>query len=205
VRVDLVQQRPHAAGAAVGADTEPQPGPVGVQHPAELIELMVDAALGPPPEPPAPGGWRPALSQLAWGILTAMRRHPWALQVPITMPPITPHQIAWLERGFWALRDTPLPEAQKSDVVLLISGYVRSNATLTANIMAAATGHTWAGEVLRNYGELIEQLTDDTRHPYIRRAMAAGVAAAADSDPDDGFAFGLERVLDGIEVLIERS
>jgi AcrR family transcriptional regulator len=171
----------------------------------ELTELMVDAALGPPPEPLAEGGWRPGLAQWAWGVLAAMRRHPWALQIPITMPPITPNSVAWLERGLAVLRDTGLPVAQKLDVVLLVSGFVRNDATLTANIAAAATGDSWAGRVMRNYGALLDYLTDEDRHPNVRAAVATGVFADDDADPDLGFAFGLDRVLDGVQQLIDSA
>ena len=50
----------------------------------ELLALMVDAALGDPPPPPAGEGWRDGLARWAWGYHDALRRHPWALHVPIS-------------------------------------------------------------------------------------------------------------------------
>jgi len=53
------------------------------------------------------------------------------------------------------------------------------------------------------YGRLMARLTDPERFPALHAVLAAGVF----DEPDDGdldFAFGLERVLDGIETLIEK-
>jgi AcrR family transcriptional regulator len=185
--------------ADLGASTMSLYRYVGAKE--ELTELMVDAGLGLPPEPPAPGGWRPGLAQWAWGVLAVYRRHPWVLQVPITMPPITPNNIAWMERGLYVLRDAGLPEEQKLLVVLLVGGFVRNDATLSANI-AAATSDSWASKIATNYGALLDHLTTPDTHPSVRAALDAGAFAADGADPAAGFAFGLERVLDGVQALI---
>jgi AcrR family transcriptional regulator len=186
--------------AELGASTMSLYRYVGAKE--ELTELMVDAGLGKPPSVAA-GGWRAELAQWAWGILAAYRQHPWALQIPITMPPITPNSIAWLERGLAAMRPTRLPYEQKLDVVLLLSGYVRNAASLAANLATAAPD-SWAARVARNYGPLLEYLTTPETHPEITAALTTGVFSdpEAASHPDTDFAFGLERVLDGVHALI---
>ena len=66
----------------------------------ELLALMVDAALGAPGAPPdADEDWRAGLARWAWTYHDALRRHPWVLRVPISGPPVTPNQVAWLEDG----------------------------------------------------------------------------------------------------------
>ena len=45
---------------------------------------------------------------------------------------MTPNLTAWLEDGLQSLAATGLPEAQKLSVMLLLSGYVRNEATLAA-------------------------------------------------------------------------
>ena len=56
----------------------------------ELLDLMVDTGLGPPPaaDPGAP--WRDGLAHWAWTQLGVFRDHLWAVQVPISGPPATP-------------------------------------------------------------------------------------------------------------------
>jgi hypothetical protein len=55
---------------------------------------------------------------------------------------------------------------------------------------------------MSSYGRLLARLTDRQRFPALHGVLAAGVFDEPD-DGDDEFVFGLERVLDGIETLIE--
>jgi AcrR family transcriptional regulator len=69
---------------------------------------------------------------------------------------------------------------------------------LQADIAAAAES-----ELMASYGRLLARLTDPERFPALHAVIAAGVF----DEPDDGdldFSFGLERVLDGIETLIDK-
>jgi AcrR family transcriptional regulator len=165
----------------------------------ELVALMVDSALGPPlPGADRAEGWRAGLARWAWGHHQAMRQNAWALRVPIGGPPTTPNLVAWLEDGLYALRDTGLAEAEKASVVLLLSGYVRSEASLTADLVAA---NPTVGAVMSGYAGLLASVTDAARFPALHAVLDAGVFDTAD-DPDEEFAFGLERILDGVAVLV---
>jgi AcrR family transcriptional regulator len=162
----------------------------------ELLALMVDAALGPVPPPPPDEDWRAGLTRWAWGYHDALRQHPWALQVPISGPAVTPNLTAWLEDGLQSLAPTALPEAEKLSVMLLLSGYVRNEATLAATI-----GATQGGEIMPAWGRLLARLTDPDDFPALHKALGSE-AFAHDDEPDDEFVFGLERVLDGIASLV---
>jgi AcrR family transcriptional regulator len=165
----------------------------------ELLALMVDGALGRPPAMDDPKEtWRAGLSRWAWGCHERLRAHPWALGVPISGPPTTPNQVAWLEDGLRALRDTRLREVEKASVVLLLSGYVRSEATLTADLVA--TNPTLEA-VMAGYPSTLRKLTDPDRFPALHAVLDAGVFDVAD-DPDVEFSFGLERILDGVDTLV---
>jgi len=48
---------------------------------------------------------------------------------------------------------------------------------------------------------MLRQLTDPRRFPALTAFIASGVFDVADG-PDDEFIFGLDRILDGIEVLV---
>jgi AcrR family transcriptional regulator len=170
----------------------------------ELLKLMMDAAMGVPPAVPPREGWRAGLSQWAWAMRTVSQRHPWALRVPISSLPVYPHEVAWFEQGLGCMRQTPLAEAQKASVIMLLAGYVRNAAATDADIAAAirASGTT-PDEWMASYARLLTRVTDAQRFPAIASFMAAGVFEVAD-DPDDEFIFGLERILDGIDVLVSR-
>jgi AcrR family transcriptional regulator len=168
----------------------------------ELLDLMVDTGLGPPPaaDPGAP--WRDGLAHWAWTQLGVFRDHLWAVQVPISGPPATPNALQWLEQALACMRGTGLDESQKMSVILLLSAYVRSQAGLEAQIDAAvrAAGST-AMEAMASYGKLLAALLDPLRFPELSAVSAAGVMDKADPW-DVEFSFGLERILDGVDVLI---
>lgn len=170
----------------------------------ELLSLMVDAAWGDPPEPGAPGeGWRAGLSRWAWAMRASARRHPWVVRIPLNGVPIMPHEVAWFERALACLHDTLLAESQKASVILLVAGYVRNQATTDADIEAAirASGRS-PSEWMASYPRMLRNLTDPQRFPALTAFLDAGVFDAAD-DPDDEFSFGLDRILDGVQVLVE--
>ena len=172
----------------------------------ELLALMADLTLEAPPDRRRPQeSWRDGLARWAWSELAVYRRNPWALHIPISGPPVTPNAMAWLERGLDCLRDTGLTEGEKLSVMLLLTGFVRGQATFQADIAAAqAAGAAPAGpELMSSYGRLMARLTDPERFPALHAVLAAGVFDEPD-EGDDEFAFGLERVLDGIETLIEK-
>ena len=66
-----------------------------------------------------------------------LRRNPWVLRIPISGPPVTPNAILWLERGWTACATPGSREDEKLSVILLLTGYVRNQATLEAEISAA--------------------------------------------------------------------
>ncbi|WP_345030094.1 TetR/AcrR family transcriptional regulator [Kutzneria kofuensis] len=97
----------------------------------ELQAVMLDAALGEPPRPNDPtAGWRAGLETWARALLAVYRRHPWMPRMEITGPPLSPGQLGWLEAGLVLLRDTALEPIERMSVMLLVSGYVRNEASI---------------------------------------------------------------------------
>lgn len=167
----------------------------------DLLLLMVDAALGVPPTDIARApDWRTGLTNWATGVRAAYRTHPWSLRVPISGPPMGPHNVAWLEAALEALEHTALPEQQKLSVVLLLSGFVRNEVTLTSDIAAASRGRP----VMTPYGAMLARLINERDFPALHRAVASG-ALDDDDDLDAEFDFGLACILDGVEALIQRT
>jgi AcrR family transcriptional regulator len=165
----------------------------------DLLTLMFDAGIGAPPAiDPAVHDWRDGLTLWAEGVRAAYYRHPWALRVPISAPPLGPNNVAWLEAALIALTNTPLTEQEKLSTVLLLSGFVRNEATLTADLAAGSAGE----QVMPGYGTMLRGLLPEGRFPALRLAIASG-ALDDDDDIDAEFNFGLLRILDGIAALIE--
>jgi AcrR family transcriptional regulator len=167
----------------------------------ELLTLMVDTGLGPARVPPhiREAGWRAGLEWWARSVRDAYGRHPWSLKVPITAPPLGPNNVGWMEVALEAMTDTPLSEPEKLSTLLLIGGFVRNAATLSADMAAAGQ----AGAPAPTYGSILSRLTDPEHFPAIHRAIASGTL---DDDEelsfDADFDYGLERILDGVDVAI---
>ncbi len=159
----------------------------------ELLDLMLDTAYGPPGYPAVPGDWRAGLAQ--WGTVQLVKftEHPWAVRVPISGPPITPNQVAWLEHGLSTMRDTGLAPSEKLSCIMLVSGYVRNWASLIADLRQVP-------DVMRHYAGNLRLLLDGQRFPEMTKLLDS-TALEADDDFDD-YSFGLARVLDGIGALI---
>lgn len=165
------------------------------------LALMVDTALGTPPATEhAEEHWRTGLARWAIGVRDAYRRHPWSLRVPISGPPLGPNNVAWLEDALDSLSNMPLSEQDKLSCILLVSGFVRNDATLTADFAAGAAGEP----VVPGYGTVLSRLTDAAKFPALHRAIASG-ALDDEDDIDAEFNFGLQRILDGIDALIDTS
>ena len=173
-----------------------------VQGKDDLLALMVDAVFVEAPAPRgAREGWRAALARWAAAHLAALQRHPWTLRIPLSGPPIMPNQVLWFERGMACLGGTGLSEADKLCVLLLVNGFVRNEALLAADLEAARASRRSAKAPMAGYGELLGALIDATRFPALSALVASGVFEGPDV-PVAEFKFGLERILDGVAVLV---
>ena len=169
----------------------------------ELLAHMVDTSFADAPPTPRPGDdWRSTLAHWASAHLAVLRRHPWLVRVPIGGPPAMPNQVLWFERGLACLSDTRLAEVEKVSVLLLVNGFARNQATLEADLMLAARVSGVSPEhVGANYGAMLARLTAADRFPAIHAVLRARVFTGEGAIEDD-FQFGLDRILDGIDVLV---
>ncbi|MGW6379447.1 TetR/AcrR family transcriptional regulator [Rhodococcus sp. NPDC055112] len=173
-----------------------------VESKDELIELISDRALGPPPEFAQGLGWREGLQQWAIAEREGVLRHPWWLQLPIVAPPTGPNNMRWLDAGLARLSETPLPEALRVKVVLNTSLYVVGRARFSNDIAVAAAAED--GE----YASILPALLDPDRFPHLLRAVSEGAFEDDPRDEDLGWAdadfrFALDLLLDGIEKLVD--
>ncbi|MET9372588.1 TetR/AcrR family transcriptional regulator [Streptomyces sp. NPDC003035] len=173
---------------------------------SELYVLMQDLAMGPPPADLAAGpDWRAGIEEWAWAAREGYHRNLWMLRIPLSGPPATPNTVAWWERAMVALEGTGLDEGAKVSVLMLIGGFVRNEALMMADLGAVigASGQS-PSEVLSRYGHTLRRLADPARYPAVARMLDSGVMEQAD-EPDYEFRFGLERILDGIALLVEKE
>ncbi len=170
---------------------------------AELLDVMLDTVTGETARP-AIVNWRDGLAGIARENWLLYHRHPWMLHVAAYRPPLGPNMIAKYEYELSALEGVGLSDVEMDSVLTLVLGYVAGAArgSVEASQAEQQTGVTddewWAAN-----GPLLAQVIDAAQFPLASRVgSAAAEQYGGPSAPDYAFTFGLDRVLDGIEVLI---
>ena len=174
----------------------------------DLLLLMQDAAIDvPTPPEPLTADWRAELRE--WVVLTmsVVRAHTWLTDIPIQGVPITPNNLRIVDWGLRCLRGTPLTDTEKMATILLATGYTRTYGMLERDIGRAGAVDAPQGAVPgTNYSAALRELVTEARFPYLLPVLASGAYTEDfehDADSFDDFGFGLERILDGIQHLLD--
>ncbi|TCO51025.1 TetR family transcriptional regulator [Kribbella antiqua] len=154
----------------------------------ELVAVMSDLAIGPPPEHPAQP-WRQALKTWAFDLYAAFAKHPWLLQSTIGRRLLGPNELTWMDRGIRALTDSGLSGGEQFDSILVLTSHVRNIAQQTIT-----TGLT-EEHINRALADILT--TEAARFPSLTAALTT-----AGGSENQGLEFGLDRILDGLEALI---
>ncbi|WP_067473923.1 TetR/AcrR family transcriptional regulator [Nocardia amamiensis] len=166
---------------------------------AELVALMLDAALGAPPEitvePTSEEPWRDRLGSWCATLYQRFREHPWSLEVSVGVRPIGPNELAWMESALGALAGTGLTNAERLDTIVLLTGHARSLVQQVRAMDAEALEKQIAGQ----FADLVAAAAE--RYPESAAAFAEEGAAAGG---EGALQFGIGRILDGLAVLIAR-
>ena len=158
---------------------------------AELVAVMIESAVGEPPDlRSTPGGWRPRLVRWCDLMRETWRRHPW-LPAATTGERMTgPREVGWTETAVAALEGTGLDGGERMDAVFLLSGHIRN----TQSAVTAGTQPWTAQKQLRT-------VLHDHQHRF--PALHEAAQSTNGGPRDNGWQFGLDRILDGLTALIE--
>lgn len=176
----------------------------------ELIDLMLDHVLGelyPHEQDATSGSWRDRLEAVARANWNLFLRHPWALQIATGRPPLGPNLMAKYERELRAVDGLGLSEVQMDLLVTHVNGFVRGTVggvhdKVEAEGRTGVTEKQWWTAI----APYVEQVFDPARYPTVARVgPVAGEDLQAAENPERSFAFGLQRLLDGVQVLISES
>ena len=164
---------------------------------AELEALMLDTALGAAPDPAAVSGgeepWRAHLRAWAMAMFERMLAHPWAHGLALGIRPVGPNEVGWMESALTTLAGSGLTGAEGLDTIALLAGHVRGLA-----LQAAAAGD---GNMEAALGRQVSQALAAQAGRYPRTA-AAFAESGPPGDRDNALVFGIDRILDGLGVLI---
>ncbi len=167
----------------------------------DLLVLMQERGLGLPPETVLEQeGWRARLREWADTLAEGYVEHPWMLDIAITGTPMTPNNLAWLDTALEALADAPITENDKLAIVLTLIAQVRWQATVERGQRGVAEAGSDPDALDVATERMLTQLVTAEELPSVRRALdARAFDPVVGGDP---LAFGLERLLDGIEAYL---
>lgn len=176
-----------------------------VANKGELLEMMFDAGIGPPDASILKEkGWRARMHAYARHFSGAFRARPWLMDIPVTRPPVGPNNIAWLETGLTALVETGLDIRDRLQVHLTLSSFLLGSERIYIEVSRAFEAAVESGTStapITAYGETLRALLPPGRFPAVEEAINAGVF---DGDDEDDTRQGVERILDGVEMLIAK-
>jgi AcrR family transcriptional regulator len=155
----------------------------------ELLLLMMDRALGPPPDLDPRQSWEAGLRRWAAGLFERYLAHPWLLDAPVPGMPVTPHHAMWVEHALAITSQVGLTTSQRLEAALLIDGHLRTIATLARAAPPAAR----AGQQQRLAD--LRTVADQQRYPHFRGVLETG---ELQDDTGPGITFGLDIILSGL-------
>ena len=116
-----------------------------------------------------------------------------------------------------ALAETPLSPEEQLSTVLLVSSYCRQWAMLTRDLGRGYLGPGASPDPTAEYQRTLAALVEPDRFPAVHAALAEGMLGDPSGDLasppgpateaeeiETEFAFGLDRILDGLAVHIDR-
>jgi AcrR family transcriptional regulator len=169
---------------------------------SELVDLMVDEVYREDiaTAEALAGDWRARLEAYGRQEWALYLRHPWMLQIAQGRPMLGPNSMRSTDIALRAVDGIGLTEDEMLATVVTLSSFVAGLAKTTIEAMQAAdrTGIS-DEEWWEIQGEYVGPAVVAGELPMLTRVGEAG----AFNSMFDNFEFGLQRVLDGLGVLIE--
>jgi AcrR family transcriptional regulator len=175
---------------------------------AELLDLMLDTAYRQMPRDDLSGRpWRERLAVIAQQNRDLFSQHPWIAEVATSRPPLGPGLMAKYEYELRAFDGLGLDDVEMDAALTFLLGFVQAAARSAADTASARQDSAmseeqwWAANA-----PLLARVFDETKYPTAARVgAAAGTAHGAAYDAGHAYHFGLQRVLDGLGILIDTS
>ncbi|WP_446225790.1 hypothetical protein ACTWPB_12395 [Nocardia sp. IBHARD005] len=148
------------------------------------MNMYICWAFGPPSMASLPGVLWAKPDALSRGVAASLQR----------LAPAT----GWTEAALTALAGTGFTGSEKLDTIVLINGHARSLAQHVASM--SENGEL---QFTEQFAEMMTAASG--RYPEVQAAFAEEAAAAAGTGgPNDALRFGVDRILDGLAVLIDQ-
>jgi AcrR family transcriptional regulator len=167
----------------------------------DLLELVVDEVMGEIYVPEAGDtGWRTGITILADATRTMLLRHSWMIGLLGARPTIGPNAMRNGDRTVALLSAAGFEGFELSYVSSMINAYAIGSTTIQSAIRTTLknSGRT-ATDLIAEVEPYLEQIGPE--HPHYDEWRRANSVDPADPERvlNDGYSFGLERLLDGLE------
>lgn len=143
--------------------------------------------------------WRAGLAQLCAHLRGMYVRHPWLLDIPLSMEALLmPEQVRIADAGLRAMRTLRVTSDERLLILMSLSTYVRGYASMAQEVAGSDSG---AGEVSI---DLVREMILGGRYPDLAPMVESGVymglsSESSDQGPDDDdFELGLRILIEGI-------
>ncbi|QQC89959.1 TetR/AcrR family transcriptional regulator [Streptomyces alfalfae] len=165
----------------------------------DLLDLMLDRVYTPPEEEePWSGGWREGVETYARETLVLYRRHPWLLHVNQARPVLGPGAVGGLDRTLTRIAPMGLTDPELIGVIVAVEGYVTGVARTQVHEVEAVKKSGLTDEAFWEAQQpTLERIMMSGKYPAL-----AGLSEDAFGSDFDHFEFGLQRLLDGLDVLV---
>ncbi|HEY5881474.1 MAG TPA: TetR/AcrR family transcriptional regulator C-terminal domain-containing protein [Nakamurella sp.] len=174
-----------------------------------LVELMIDTVIGELyaelGEPASQGNWQAALRFIAQRNWELYARHPWLLQIPQGRPALGPNINRKYEAELRPLDGVGLSDPEMDAVLTMVLVHVQGLARWQAALQSDRAG---SGADDEQWWTAIEPalaaVMDPSAFPVAGRVgRAVGEQLNSAGDPAGSLDFGLDRILDGVGLLID--
>ena len=177
-----------------------------------LIDTIVDVALGSPPHRnEGKGDWRQDVKDWAHAKRAMLCSRPWLAELPFVAAPHGPNWLSWHEAFLQTISDTGLSPEDMMDMLSIVDGYVRGNSDTAISLARAQSQGISIAEWAEAVGADLARAINDPRYPILSAILSSASGGLSPSSPlparagrprtmDGSFDFGLDRVLDGIQL-----
>ncbi|WP_433150056.1 TetR/AcrR family transcriptional regulator [Actinomadura nitritigenes] len=163
----------------------------------ELLVLVAEAGWGPAPDLVSGADrWRTAATTWTQAMIDRCDVHPWLVDLPVRGAPMTPNLLRWTEVILETLTGAGLSPKEAIQCALLLDVYARRVAGMRRDLRQSSAGSVKSTTVQ----DFLLPLLRERGYPIVATLMAGG--DYSDDIDDSDVAFGLTRILDGIEGLL---
>ncbi|GIO36704.1 TetR family transcriptional regulator [Paenibacillus antibioticophila] len=175
----------------------------------DLLLLMQEAVYElKPPEHIDSADWRDNMKYFVRSTISVFRNHPWITDIPVSVVPITPNTLRIVDWTLQGLSGFEIGPNFKTGIILLLSNYARACGQLLVDMSRTfQTGKSFGEFTGEDYGNILKELASEEQFPNLHPLLMSGDNSSDDNGMEDlnqEFDFGLELILDGIELRLRR-